>query len=169
MTLQRKLRNGLKSVSGLIRQVVSNHSLLVAWNLMSGPIQDADNGENLATNYASPNSSVAAWIVEEEDYDASEAKFSKQTGHFTQVVWKETERVGCAAKDCGDPEEEIEEDGPARGWYLACQYSPQGNVKGQFKENVEKVGDSGVAGRGVGVAGVGLMVLGLTVAGLVGL
>jgi hypothetical protein len=52
---------------------------------------------------------------------------------------------------------------------LVCQYTPQGNVKGQFKDNVEKVGESGVAGLGVGWSKMGVMLAGVAAIGMIGL
>ena len=51
-----------------------------------------------------------------------------QPSHFTQVVWKSTKTVGCAVQTCNgifDPTY-----GPAK--YYVCEYSPAGNVLGQF-------------------------------------
>ena len=51
-----------------------------------------------------------------------------QPSHFTQVVWKSTKTVGCAVQTCNgifDPKY-----GPAK--YYVCEYSPAGNVIGQF-------------------------------------
>ena len=53
------------------------------------------------------------------------------TGHFTQMVWKSTRKVGCASVPCngrhGTP-----------GNYLVCEYSPAGNMiaPGYFAKNV---------------------------------
>ncbi|KDQ15192.1 hypothetical protein BOTBODRAFT_145235 [Botryobasidium botryosum FD-172 SS1] len=61
---------------------------------------------------------------------------SYQTGvpsHFSQVVWKGTTQVGCAYTMCNgifDPSY-----GQAR--FVACEYSPAGNVIGQFPQNVQ--------------------------------
>ncbi len=33
--------------------------------------------------------------------------------------------------------------GGAFGWYLVCEYSPPGNVQGQYMYNVQKPGESG--------------------------
>jgi pathogenesis-related protein 1 len=40
-------------------------------------------------------------------------------GHYTQIVWRDTTSVGCAAQSC--PQGEI--------W--VCDYSPPGNYVGQ--------------------------------------
>lgn len=81
-------------------------------------------GENLFSSSASSKSAITkgikAWIDEKKDYRT--AQFTSGTGHFTQVVWKATKKVGCAVagKSCS---------------VLVCHYSPQGNVQGQFPQN----------------------------------
>jgi pathogenesis-related protein 1 len=45
-------------------------------------------------------------------------------GHYTQLVWRDTERVGCGVADCS-----------AGGWrksYWVCNYDPTGNYRGEF-------------------------------------
>lgn len=81
----------------------------------------------------------------------SQNKHSMMTGHFTQIVWKATEKVGCALVFCDTLTQTIvkkkkkltKEMGKNAG-YLACQYSPAGNVISRvpgeeamyYKENV---------------------------------
>ncbi|KAJ5987338.1 PR-1-like protein [Penicillium sp. IBT 35674x] len=49
-------------------------------------------------------------------------------GHFSQVVWNDTTKVGCATVDCR---------GSALGmWYTVCNYFPPGNVLGRFDRSV---------------------------------
>lgn len=62
-----------------------------------------------------------------EQYNYDNPNFSEKTGHFTQLVWKSTTGVGCGARLCG-----------IRGWYLACEYWPPGNVIGEFGEQVDR-------------------------------
>ncbi|KAF5112736.1 hypothetical protein DV454_004039 [Geotrichum candidum] len=84
-------------------------------------------GENLAIGYPTTAASIQAWYDEIKDYDFSKNEFSSSTGHFTQVVWKDSTEIGCAEVECGS------------GWggpYLVCEYSPRGNIIGYFKENV---------------------------------
>jgi len=102
---------------------------------------DSDAGENLYVSYTTAssvnaatlaNQAVTNWYNEVSDYDYRNPGFSPETGHFTQVVWKNSTQLGCGA---------------ARGvktlqgtqynaFYVVCQYAPAGNVIGQFPENV---------------------------------
>ncbi|OHF01696.1 SCP-like extracellular protein [Colletotrichum orchidophilum] len=83
-------------------------------------------GENLAKGYPNATASVEAWGEERDDYDFKKGQFDEGTGHFTQLVWKDTTDVGCGRKLCGD-----------RQWYLVCEYWPRGNVVGHFVQEVQ--------------------------------
>ena len=51
--------------------------------------------------------------------DVSRSGHWSDVAHYTQIIWRGSERVGCALY-------------PAGGWdYLICRYSPSGNVVGQ--------------------------------------
>lgn len=88
-------------------------------------------GENLAAGYPSITAAIAAWYAEQKNYSYLWPGFSYKTGHFTQVVWKSTTKLGCAFVFCngknGTP-----------GHYLVCEYSPHGNITnaGYFRKNV---------------------------------
>ncbi|KAI0444373.1 CAP domain-containing protein [Xylaria telfairii] len=89
-------------------------------------------GENLALGYPDATRAVEGWGDERAKYNFAKPGFSAATGHFTQLVWKSTTDVGCGRRLC---------DG--RGWYLACEYWPPGNVIGAFKDQVDR--ESGAA------------------------
>ena len=57
-------------------------------------------------------------------YDFSRPGFDLKTGHFTQVVWKDTRQLGCGVAMC---------DG---GEIWVCNYSPPGNFVRSFRQNV---------------------------------
>ena len=40
------------------------------------------------------------WTGEAKDYDPNNPVFSSGAGHFTQVVWKNSKRLGCAFATC---------------------------------------------------------------------
>ncbi|NEQ68309.1 MAG: secretion protein [Symploca sp. SIO2D2] len=98
-------------------------------------------GENLFVSYTSASSvdsaaladqAVTSWYNEVSDYDYANPGFSGKTGHFTQVVWKNSTELGCAAaqgvKTLGGNQ--------YNAYYVVCQYSPAGNFQGQFPDNV---------------------------------
>jgi uncharacterized protein YkwD len=102
------------------------------WEHSHGP-----SGENLAQGYVDVTSSVDAWGDERALYSwkGTQTGFSEATGHFTQLVWKDTTSVGCAAVDCHDVS-----GSNIQGVFLVCEYWPAGNIVGEndkfFEENV---------------------------------
>merc|ERR1712008_159805 len=94
------------------------------------------NGENLWAGYgnAFSGAAVKSWYDEltNPGYDFSKPGFSHGTGHFTQVVWKSTTRLGCAVHVC----KPLQPMGWNPGNFFVCEYSPPGNYRGQFAANV---------------------------------
>uniref|UniRef100_A0A090XDU3 Putative antigen 5/scp domain-containing protein n=2 Tax=Ixodes ricinus TaxID=34613 RepID=A0A090XDU3_IXORI len=68
---------------------------------------------------------VEAWYDEEKDYDYSRGVYSPETAHFTQLVWVSTMEVGCGYNVS-----------KTNTIFVVCNYAPQGNIQGQYKENV---------------------------------
>jgi uncharacterized protein YkwD len=63
---------------------------------------------------------VNAWGAESAAYHyQTNSCDSGECGHYTQIVWRETKKVGCAV--ARDPKHEV--------W--VCEYAPYGNVIGQ--------------------------------------
>lgn len=89
-------------------------------------------GENLFSSWSSRGSVVSAesavksWYDEIKDFTFGQPSPSNisQVGHFTQVVWKETTKVGMAF---------AEKDGRV---IVVANYLPRGNVIGYFHTNV---------------------------------
>ncbi|KAK9097909.1 hypothetical protein Syun_024954 [Stephania yunnanensis] len=82
-------------------------------------------GENIYWGSGSswtPSDAVSAWAGEERyyNYNANHCEEGKMCGHYTQIVWKTTRRVGCARVVCdtGDV-------------FMTCNYDPVGNVIGE--------------------------------------
>ena len=65
---------------------------------------------------------VAAWAAEGDDYDYATGRCrpGRACGHYTQIVWRDTRRVGCARVVCAD-----------KGQVWVCSYDPPGNFIGQ--------------------------------------
>ncbi len=90
---------------------------------------NSDYGENLAAGTANslpPENVTDMWYEEIDDYDFSDPGFSMRTGHFTQVVWKNTKRMGCGmVPDCNGMD------------IWVCNYYPAGNFEGEYSKQVK--------------------------------
>lgn len=87
----------------------------------SGPDKQR-HGENLfsSTGQAStPGDVVDAWAAEVKDYNPRTNRCKGVCGHYTQIVWRTSTKVGCAMATCGDTE------------VWVCNYDPPGNFLGQ--------------------------------------
>jgi hypothetical protein len=67
-----------------------------------------------------------SWYDEIKDYSFSKPAFSAKTGHFTQVIWKGSTRLGVGLGFSSDK----------RKVYVVTNYSPPGNMQGSFPQNV---------------------------------
>jgi hypothetical protein len=67
---------------------------------------------------------VQMWYDEIAQYRFPDGGFSMKTGHFTQVVWRGSRRVGCGHSQCKGMD------------ILVCEYDPAGNWEGQYRDNV---------------------------------
>jgi pathogenesis-related protein 1 len=81
-------------------------------------------GENLfmgTAGYYGFSDAVALWHKEESAYhgQAIDIATINAYGHYTQVVWKSTRRVGCAKVECEG------------NVIMVCNYDPPGNIVGQ--------------------------------------
>ncbi|KAH9994524.1 PR-1-like protein [Xylariaceae sp. FL0662B] len=56
----------------------------------------------------------------------------EEWGHISQMLWKSTERIGCAAQFC--PKGSLYDEMDA--WYMVCNYGPPGNINGGYIDNV---------------------------------
>ncbi len=72
-------------------------------------------------NPVTPTQVVDAWGAEGRDYDypSNRCAPGKQCGHYTQLIWAQTEEVGCGMAVC-----------PSRGQVWVCRYRPTGNIEG---------------------------------------
>ena len=77
-------------------------------------------GTNLKTRVESD--AVMYWINEAMNYDYSQNSCTSGSvcGHFTQVIWWTTRRIGCAKS--------TRKKGNITSIYMVCQYDPAGNV-----------------------------------------
>ncbi len=66
---------------------------------------------------------VNAWAEEENyyDYQSNKCQAGEDCGHYTQMVWHESQKMGCAMAVC-----------PDKSQILACNYHPRGNYIGEW-------------------------------------
>ncbi len=90
-------------------------------------------GENLAANAPEGNTVAQAfktWADEQASYNyaTNSCAAGQDCGHYTQVVWRNTTRLGCGVTTCttGSPFT-----GFPRWELWVCNYAPPGNVAGQ--------------------------------------
>jgi len=67
---------------------------------------------------------VYGWAAEQVHYhyDSNTCDPGATCGHYTQVVWRATQKVGCALGRCA---------GLTYPSTIVCDYGPGGNVSGQ--------------------------------------
>lgn len=63
-----------------------------------------------------------AWASEKSDYDYDTNSCNGVCGHYTQIVWRTTTKVGCALHTCP---------GLQFGSTVVCNYAPGGNSGGR--------------------------------------
>ncbi|OWM79123.1 pathogenesis-related protein 1-like [Punica granatum] len=81
-------------------------------------------GENLAWSSGdmSGTTAVKLWVDEKAyyNYNSNTCAQGKVCGHYTQVVWRNSVRLGCAKVRCN-----------SGGTSIICSYDPRGNIVGQ--------------------------------------
>ncbi|XP_047336669.1 pathogenesis-related protein 1B-like [Impatiens glandulifera] len=82
-------------------------------------------GENLAKGSGASFTGVRAvslWVGEKPFYhhNSNSCAAGKVCGHYTQVVWRRSDQLGCYRTQCRNG-----------FWFVICSYSPPGNVAGQ--------------------------------------
>lgn len=72
----------------------------------------------------SPAYAVQYWVNERNNYDynSNSCAYGQQCGHYTQIVWRNSKRVGCAKVVCYN----------GRGTFITCNYDPPGNYVGSW-------------------------------------
>ena len=81
-------------------------------------------GENIygASSVPSGAQITESWASEEADYDYDTNSCSDDCGHYTQVVWADSLKLGCAISNCPNI--------PTSN-FVVCNYSPGGNFNGE--------------------------------------
>ncbi|XP_051846789.1 glioma pathogenesis-related protein 1-like [Antechinus flavipes] len=87
-------------------------------------------GENLwigSVGSFSENFAIKTWNDKAKDYDFQNKKCTGICGHYTQVVWAESYKIGCAVQYCP----QIAQSFIINGVIFVCDYGPAGNYNMQ--------------------------------------
>ncbi|KAL8041018.1 hypothetical protein ABFX02_10G137800 [Erythranthe guttata] len=70
-----------------------------------------------------PAQAAAAWVSERRGYNywSNTCAYRQECGHYTQIVWRGTRRIGCSRVVCNG----------GRGVFMICNYDPPGNFIGE--------------------------------------
>jgi len=103
-------------------------------------------GKPVPYDPSTPIGSVNAWYKECKDYTNKMDKqgvpvgwynSEKPIGHFTQLMWKDARKLGCASFPCYSDNFILKNEKiKTKGSVYVCNYD-KGNVAGQFKEQVK--------------------------------
>ncbi|MGW3349940.1 CAP family protein [Nonomuraea rubra] len=96
--------------------------------LRSGTGENIYWGADTESTPAKGSTAVASWYDEITYYDFDKAEFTPDSGHFTQLVWKGSTKVGIGRVSGQTPE--------GMETYIVFVFEPPGNMKGAFAANV---------------------------------
>jgi uncharacterized protein YkwD len=128
------------SVANAAQSFTDSAAVLAACPGQGGTFQHNTDGGKYGQNFAGssftyPNQTIGEtavdlWMLEEKHYNFQDPGFSDSTGHFTQVVWIASTKLGCGYRKC-----------PTYNGltlqFVICNYLPPGNVIGEFAQNVK--------------------------------
>ncbi|CAH1441532.1 unnamed protein product [Lactuca virosa] len=79
-----------------------------------GPMTWDSNVAGFAENYANQRRGDCQLV------HSQNSPYEKMCGHYTQVVWRNSVRLGCARVQCNND-----------AWFVTCNYDPPGNYVGE--------------------------------------
>ncbi|KAM4523075.1 GLIPR1-like protein 1 [Fundulus diaphanus] len=89
-------------------------------------------GENIWTGYPPSifniKGAIQSWVDEKKVYNYQDNSCTGVCGHYTQVVWAKSYKVGCAVQVCPDGVKNFD---PHQGAIFVCNYAPGGNMIGR--------------------------------------
>lgn len=122
-----------------LAQVAQNYAEQCIWSHNSGRNNQykvlggkSSVGENLALGtyggYSVPDL-VTLWLKESDyyRYSTNTCSSNQQCGHYTQMIWSGTSKIGCGAARCNKMSGSSINDAT----FLVCNYAQAGNVIGQ--------------------------------------
>lgn len=121
----------LTTNESLVEEAKKRAQRIAELDIMSHDGSKKGLGENIFYAKGYPNidcdMAVRSWYSEVKEVDFDKQVYPGSTGHFTQVVWKNTKSVGCGKAVSS-----------SQKVYIVCEYFPAGNYRNQYSTNVGK-------------------------------
>jgi len=96
----------------------ANNCQFQHWSLDNKPRMNGQQiGENMQADFSGGSavtSGMRDFIKEKNYWKCGDNSWSQSTGHYTQMIWPSTTKVGCALANCTN----------GLGQFLVCEYSP---------------------------------------------
>lgn len=125
------------SSDATLAQVAKNYAAKCVWEHNANRSSDYSAlggsgyvGENLyAATGGEPSAAtvVESWFNEYSDYNYSTNSCSNMCGHYTQIVWRNSVKVGCSSVFCPT----VQGLSFSNAWLVVCNYAPGGNYNGE--------------------------------------
>ncbi|XP_016347484.1 peptidase inhibitor 16-like [Sinocyclocheilus anshuiensis] len=137
--LHNELRSKVQPSATFMQKVVWDEALRVVAEAYAAKciwdhnpqLEELSIGENLFVGTGPFNATKALldWFGEHVDYDfeTNNCPEDKMCGHYTQMVWADSNRIGCAIHSC----DTLEGLDFKKATLLVCDYYPTGNFEGQ--------------------------------------
>lgn len=126
-------------ISERLNQIAQKYAVYLAktstFEHSGNKLNDEPLGENLYMKWISHGpvdvraaDAIKSWYDEISMHNFDKPKYSEKTGHFTQMVWKSTKKLGVGVAVSPNGKEV----------YVVTNYYPAGNImgRGMFEENV---------------------------------
>lgn len=105
-------------------------------------------GENIWTGSPPSTFSIKramqSWVNESKHYSFGKNACTAVCGHYTQVVWAKSYKVGCAVQLCPNGVKRFD---PHESAIFVCNYSPGGNIRGRKPYEANSLQCSGCEGK----------------------
>ncbi|XP_077074730.1 peptidase inhibitor R3HDML-like [Siphateles boraxobius] len=136
--MHNKLRSQVQPSAAFMQKVVWDETLRVVAEAYAAKCIWKHNpdleklilGENLfvSTGPFNATKAMVSWFEENVDYNYENKSCpkDKMCGHYTQMVWADSNRIGCATQLC----DTLEGLDFKKATLLVCDYSPAGNFEG---------------------------------------
>ena len=128
----RKKHNAQELIEDIeLSEIADEHAknLLVFKGKIMNIYKDKIYGENVVISENKDIKEIfKKWENEGNNYDYDKSKYTKDTSHFTQIIWKETKEIGIG----------FSQDEKNKKYSFVFLYYPPGNTLGEFSNNVTK-------------------------------